>query len=77
MSSEPRCSLLRRSPSRAANSRWAPGGAGADHVHVHVQSAELNGQPLTKPELHHNDRKVGGTLHFKMGADPSDWRKEG
>lgn len=50
-------------------------GAGTDHVYV--QSAELNGKPLTKPELHHNELKAGGALHFKMGADPSGWGKEG
>jgi predicted alpha-1,2-mannosidase len=48
-------------------------GAGA----VYVQSVELNGKALTKPELHHNDLKAGGTLHFKMGSDPSGWGKEG
>ncbi len=51
------------------------GGAGADHVYV--QSAELNGKPLTKAELHHHDLKAGGALHFRMGAEPSGWGKDG
>jgi predicted alpha-1,2-mannosidase len=50
-------------------------GAGAGSVYV--QSAELNGKPLTTPELRHKDLKAGGTLHFKMGDKPSAWGKQG
>lgn len=44
---------------------------------IYVQSAELNGEPLTKGELRHKDLKAGGSLHFKMGEAPSDWGKRG
>jgi putative alpha-1,2-mannosidase len=50
-------------------------GAGAPRVYV--QSATLNGKPLTQPELRHGDLKAGGKLEFKMGANPSDWGKSG
>jgi predicted alpha-1,2-mannosidase len=50
-------------------------GASADHIYV--QSVELDGKPLTKPELVHGDLKAGGSLHFKMGKEPSDWGKGG
>jgi predicted alpha-1,2-mannosidase len=45
--------------------------------HVYVQSAELDGKPLTKAEIHHGDLKSGGSLHFKMGKSPSAWGREG
>lgn len=50
---------------------------GADASNVYVQSAALNGKPLTKPELKHSDLKAGGSLKFKMGASPSAWGKSG
>lgn len=42
---------------------------------IYVQSVELNGKPLTKPELRHGDLQAGGSLHFKMGDEPSAWGK--
>jgi len=50
---------------------------GAGAASIYVQSATLNGKPLTKAELHHKDLKAGGSLHFKMGEKPSDWGKQG
>lgn len=48
---------------------------GVDADHIYVQSVELDGKALTKPELVHSDLKAGGSLHFKMGNAPSDWGK--
>jgi predicted alpha-1,2-mannosidase len=50
-------------------------GAGVENVYV--QSVELNGKPLTKPELRHGDLQAGGSIHFKMGAKPSGWGTSG
>jgi putative alpha-1,2-mannosidase len=38
-----------------------------------VQSVELDGAPLTTPELGHADLKAGGKLAFVMGPAPSTW----
>ena len=47
---------------------------------VYVQSAELNGVPLDRPQLLHEDVMRGGTLLLRMGPAPStlwnDWRGE-
>jgi len=42
-------------------------------TNLYVQSATLNGAPLTTPELGHADLKAGGTLSFVMGPAPSTW----
>ncbi len=41
----------------------------------YIQSATLNGQPLTTPFLTHDDIMSGAVLEFVMGAEPSDWGK--
>ncbi len=40
---------------------------------VYIQSAFLNGQPLSTPWLEHTDLAAGGTLHLIMGPAPSAW----
>lgn len=40
---------------------------------VYVQSATLNGQPLTTPIIRHADIVAGSTLAFVMGPHPSTW----
>ena len=45
--------------------------AGPDHPFV--QSARLNGRPLTTARLSHAELVAGGTLEFVMGAQPSAW----
>lgn len=40
---------------------------------LYVQSATLNGQPLTEPVIRHRDIVAGGTLAFVMGDKPSAW----
>lgn len=42
-------------------------------TNLYVQSATLNGQPLTKPEFRHADLKAGGSLVFVMGPVASSW----
>ncbi len=37
----------------------------------YIQSATLNGKPLTKPWLYHSDMVKGGSLVFIMGAKPN------
>lgn len=48
----------------------APGAGGEN---IYVQSVTLNGQPLTVPWFDHADIADGGTLHFEMGPEPSQW----
>ncbi len=40
---------------------------------IYVQSATLDGRPLTKSYLTHAQLLAGGTLRFVMGAQPSRW----
>ncbi|MGB6269261.1 MAG: GH92 family glycosyl hydrolase, partial [Olleya sp.] len=40
---------------------------------VYIASAELNGNPLNRSYINHSDIVNGGTLHFKMTNQPSDW----
>lgn len=40
---------------------------------LYVQSATLNGEPLTKALLRHADLKAGGALVLEMGIEPGDW----
>jgi len=40
----------------------------------YIQSARLNGRPLNKPFISHNDIVQGGKLHFVMGERPNkEW----
>ncbi|PST81835.1 glycoside hydrolase family 92 protein [Pedobacter yulinensis] len=38
---------------------------------IYVQSAKLNGKPLTKPWFYHEDLVKGGSLVLEMGAQPN------
>jgi len=38
--------------------------------HKYIQSATLNGRPLTKPWINHEDIMNGGRLVFEMGPEP-------
>jgi len=51
--------------------------AAADNApdHPYIQSARLNGKPLTKPVLTHAQIQAGGKLEFVMGPTPSSWAK--
>jgi putative alpha-1,2-mannosidase len=40
---------------------------------VYIQSAMLNGAPLEVPIITWEQIQAGGTLHFRMGANPSHW----
>ncbi len=43
---------------------------------VYIQSATLNGQPLTKSYITHQQLTAGGTLRFVMGPNPNiNWGK--
>jgi putative alpha-1,2-mannosidase len=43
---------------------------------IYVQSATLNGQPLTRAYLRYAEIAGGGTLVLEMGDSPSDWARE-
>ncbi len=40
---------------------------------VYIQSATLDGKPLTVPVITWEQIQSGATLHFKMGPKPSNW----
>jgi predicted alpha-1,2-mannosidase len=40
---------------------------------IYIQSATLNGQPLSEPVIRHSDIVAGATLAFVMGDRPSAW----
>jgi predicted alpha-1,2-mannosidase len=40
---------------------------------LYIQSASLNGKPLSIPVITWEQVQSGVTLHFKMGPNPSDW----
>ena len=42
-------------------------------TNLYIQSATLNGKPLTSPVLRYRDIAQGATLRFVMGAKPSSW----
>jgi predicted alpha-1,2-mannosidase len=44
-----------------------------EHINRFVQSATLNGQPLTQSWFRHNQIANGGTLTLSMGSAPSTW----
>ncbi len=46
---------------------------GAAAENAYVQSADLDGVPLTRPILIHKDLQAGHTLHMVMGPLPSSW----
>ena len=48
-------------------------GIQASPENVYVQSAELNGKPLDRAWLRHDEIKDGATLRFVMGPNPSRW----
>jgi predicted alpha-1,2-mannosidase len=44
---------------------------GLSDENLYVQSVALNGQPLTRSWIGHEEIMAGGTLHFVMGAEPN------
>lgn len=42
---------------------------------IYVQSAKLNGQPINRPWLTHEEITNGGELELEMGLTPSNWGK--
>ncbi len=45
---------------------------------VYVQSVTLNGKPLNRPWISHNEITAGGVLHFVLGSQPNkQWGTEG
>jgi predicted alpha-1,2-mannosidase len=43
---------------------------------IYIQSARLNGKPLHRAWLWHDEIIQGGTLELELGSAPSDWGKE-
>jgi predicted alpha-1,2-mannosidase len=62
--------------------RHFPGGAfvieapGTSDTNRYVQRARLNGAPLERAWLWHDEVAAGGTLVLEMGPAPSDWASE-
>jgi putative alpha-1,2-mannosidase len=49
---------------------------GVSTTALYVQSATLNGAPLTKAEITHADLHAGGSLVVEVGDTPSGWGKD-
>ncbi|MEZ4941384.1 MAG: GH92 family glycosyl hydrolase [Saprospiraceae bacterium] len=49
---------------------------GASARRPYIQQAYLNGQPLAKTWITHEDIRNGGALRFDMGDKPSEWGKK-
>lgn len=47
--------------------------SGNSAKNIYIQSATLNGKPLTIPVIHYEDIVNGATLRFTMGPSPSQW----
>ena len=41
--------------------------------HPYIQAVTLNGTPLERTWITHDEITQGGTLHIVLGGDPSDW----
>lgn len=51
---------------------------GLDDKHTYVGSVSLNGKPLQRTFLRHDEILAGGELHFRMQAEPNkDWPGQG
>lgn len=50
---------------------------GASDKNIYIQSARLNGEPLDRCWLRHDEIVAGGTLEFVMGEEPSTWAFDG
>lgn len=49
---------------------------GNSETNIYIQSATLNGKPLTRPVLYHDDLVRGGELVLRMGEKPNpNWGK--
>ena len=46
---------------------------GVSDQNRYIQSARLNGRPLERSYLWHQDIALGGVLELEMGPEPSDW----
>jgi putative alpha-1,2-mannosidase len=42
-------------------------------TNLYIQSAELNGEPLERTWITHEEITRGGTLRLQMGPNPSTW----
>ena len=46
---------------------------GYDKGYSYIKSADLNGNPLERSYLNHDEIMAGGTLVFELSATPTDW----
>ncbi|MDB6111812.1 MAG: putative alpha,2-mannosidase [Pedosphaera sp.] len=59
------------------DSKFYPGGAftvtarNVSNQNIYIQSAKLNGKPLNRPWITHEEIACGGTLEFEMGVLPN------
>ncbi|HEX4021513.1 MAG TPA: GH92 family glycosyl hydrolase [Acidobacteriaceae bacterium] len=66
--------LFRRATLRLANGkRFTISAENNSATNLYIQSATLNGKPLTAPVLRYDEIVAGGLLQFVMGPAPSHW----
>jgi predicted alpha-1,2-mannosidase len=57
----------------ASGKRFTVIAEGNSPQNLYIQSATLNGKPLTRPVIRYEDILAGATLHLTMGPQPSTW----
>ncbi len=66
--------IFRKATLKLANGKhFTITAAGNSAANLYIQSASLNGKPLTAPVLRYDDIVAGGSLRFLMGPAPSQW----
>ena len=48
----------------------------ASAKNLYVKSLTLDGVPVTRPELRHEDLRAGSTLRFELVSTPTDWGRQ-
>jgi putative alpha-1,2-mannosidase len=66
--------LFNKMSLRLANGKvFAVSAKGNSAKNVYIQSARLNGKPLTVPVIRYEDIVGGASLELVMGPSPSGW----
>lgn len=66
--------IFRKATVQIANGkRFTVTAEGNSATNLYIQSATLNGKPLTTPVIRYDDIVAGGSLRFVMGPAPSRW----
>ena len=65
--------ILRTDPAYASGKPFIIKAIGNAPENIYIQSARLDGEPLTRPELDFSRIAAGGLLELTMGPEPAAW----